>query len=240
MLKVKNLSVDQPELSLKNISFSVERGEVVAIVGQNGAGKSMLLSALAGYLPKAEGKIILNNYDLVKEPHLAKSHLGFLPDPPMLEPYLTGYEQLQAIGSMYQLSPKQREARVLAVGELFKAEPFLYELTSRLSPANQQKIGLMISILHQPSLIIWDEPTANLDYIASRQALILAKQLSKENSMVIVGSNDLPWLESVADKILILDKGKQVAFGSLSEISSQLECKAKTLAEVFDRVFPVS
>jgi len=236
MLKVKNLSVEQPSLCLENVSFQAGRGEIVGVVGPNTAGKSLLLDALAGYLPQSEGHVILNHFDLLKEPEKAKIHLGFLPDPPLLEDYLSGYEFLHALGSFYHLLPQQREKQILEASHALKADSCLYELIHRLSPADRQKIGLLASFFHQPDLIIWDEPTANLDFLSKATLGSLAMKLAGEGKTFVIATNDLAWLEPILTTVVVLSHGKQLSFGTIKELARQYNIRTASLAELLCKI----
>jgi|GEM_PF-1452383 len=238
MLKVKDLSLEQSQLSLKDISFQAEKGEIVGIVGPNGAGKSLLIDSLSGYLAQCEGQVMLNHFNLLKEPERAKIHLGFLPDPPQLEPYLTGYEYLHTLGAIYRLSPKQRESQILEGSKLIGVEEYLYDLLYRLSPANQQKIALLASFFHQPDLVIWDEPTANLDFLGKQATATLAKELTKSGKTLIIATNDLLWLEPLLCSLIVLSKGEMLACGKLNDIARDHHISAKSLAGLMDGLFP--
>src|SRR5688572_24246544 len=151
MLKVRNLTIfDHAEPLLVNSNLSVKRGEVVGVIGPNGSGKTALLRAMAGGCEKYEGEIKVNDFDMDTDPLRAKMHLGYLPSNLALEPYLTGLEWLEVVGSLYHIAPKNRIERILELAERFDCKNFIYTIIEQLGQAEKQKIALIASILHKP------------------------------------------------------------------------------------------
>lgn len=236
MLKVTDLSVETAEISLEKVSFNLDAGKVLGVIGINGSGKSTLLQTLAGQRPSVSGKIILNHYEISQEPIKTRLHLGYLPSPVELEPYLTGQEYLDTIGSFYHLSPKIREEMIERLTELFSFKDALYRLSEQLSKGEQQILGLISTMLHRPSLLIWDDPTNFLDFHTQTILSDNLMSLTAEKVSAIISSNDLVWLESVADSYLILDKGRVVAQGTKEELSNQFQTKCHSLAELLEAI----
>lgn len=237
MIEAKHLSlINRVGSELIDINLAVGKGEIVAISGPNGSGKSLLLRALADPDISHEGEVVIGHFKASSDPDKLKHIVGYLPHPVKLEMHLTGYEYLDLIGSFYRLSPKQRSQKILALAAEFNAKEYLYNLLERVGPAFHQQIAVMASLIHQPHVLLWDEPTAEMDYFSQRATMTALKGFVKNGGSAVVSSNNLDFLESIADRHLILWNGQIVLDGSLSQITRQLHLEIKSLAAVFEKL----
>ncbi len=237
MLKVKELSIfRKAEPILSSVSFEVKRGEVVAIIGPNGSGKTSLLKALTGSSSETTGEIRINSFNVQGDNIKAKSQFGYLPNPSLYEPYLTGMEWLEVVGSMYHLSPPHRIQRILKYAETLDFKEQLFSLNEQAESSTLQKVGIVASIIHQPELVIWDEPTQSLDHSMKEQLLGLVKDLSAEGSAFLIATNDLSWAERVADRFMLVGNGELLASGTLNELHNQYRTN-KSLDSIYMAAF---
>jgi ABC-2 type transport system ATP-binding protein len=177
MLKVKDLSVfEHGNNVLTDVSFELKRGEAVAVIGPNYSGKSTLLRALAGGFRHVEGDSKISSYALSRDPKHYKSQLGYSAAINQPEEYLTPLEWLEIIGSAYDLAPKKRIAAILELAEYLDAKEELYRPIEQISLATRQKVSLIASLFHQPTVALWDEPTQFLDPIGQDSLEEIARQ----------------------------------------------------------------
>jgi len=240
MLKADSLSVPGPTTTeIVNFSLEARRGEVVALVGPNGSGKSIILRTLAGLNDNVHGSIKINNINVLKEPEKAKTQLGYLPNPVILEPYLTGFEILEMVGAMHNIAPELRPQKILTLAEHFDCKSQLYTTTERLGRAIWQKIGLMASLMHEPALLLWDEPTLHLDPYSQSAVTASVRHSAKEGVATVIATNDLSFAEALADKIVLLDNGETLAVGSLRQLCNQFKVGERRLWAVYSTAFNV-
>ena len=196
-------------LSVGPLDIELHRGEVLGLLGPNGAGKSTTLRMLTGHLAPSAGEVRIAGIDLLDSPRKAKAHLGYAPEVPPLYRELTVDEYLDFCARLHRLPRRElRQAR-----ERAKARCGLKEVGSRLighlSKGYQQRLGIAQAILHEPDVIILDEPTAGLDPNQMREVRALIRELGQRHS-VILSSHILPEVEAVCDRVLILHRGRVV------------------------------
>lgn len=234
MLKVTNLSAELNNVRLRGISFEVGKGQILGIIGPSGAGKSALLKAIATPGLAEAGQVKINHFDLETEGAKAQQLLGYLPNPPLVDQHLTGVEYLELIASLYDLSPKRRLERILELAEILDCRESLYSLSERLSLAEQQKIAIIAALLHEPTVVVLDEPWLHLDWNGQKALTRLLEALAKKGRSLVVASNDLAKIEITSDEILILDDGQRLAQGTLEELTKQSRAKTKSLFAVWE------
>lgn len=232
MLKVRGLSLIGnllPELT--DISLTVGRGEVSALIGPTEAGISLLISAIAE--PDADylGEVIISHYKAKAEPDRVRLMIGSLLQP--FEPplHLTGFEYLELVGSFYGLGPDERATRIIQLANVFDANRSLYTVMERVSPAIKQKIGLMASMISSPPVVLWDEPLLHLDPAGQQIVKEVIKELKNNDTSLLLTSNNLDFVEAVADNILVFHSGQIAAQGSLTELArlTQADKKLSTI-----------
>jgi len=239
MLKVRSLSVlRRAEEELVNINLEVARGECLVVVGPNSSGKSLLVRTIATAESDYSGDIMINHYHAKTESAKAQLHLGYLSSNLVPEPHLTGLEYLEMVGAFYGLSPKIRLERILILAERFACKDYLYTLNERLGKAFHQRIGIIASLLHQPDVLIWDEPIVFLDESARVAAITLLQEHLKRGGTVLVSTNDLELAELIGDQILIMQEGQVVAQGTLNQLCNQFKPEHKSLRDIYHHLFP--
>ena len=205
-------------VALQEFSLAVPAGDIVALVGPNGAGKTTALSLLVGLLTPSAGRARIAGFDVLRQPVEAKRILAFLPDEPFLYEQLTVGELVGFIGGMYRLPPQVLRERAHEWLALFGLEEAVRRQVGQLSFGMRSRLALVISLLHEPKALIMDEPFFGLD----PQTLRLVKQLLQEQAgrgmAVLLSTHQLPVVEDVAHRVVILDRGRILAVGTLPDL----------------------
>ncbi len=202
------------------LSFDVAPGEILGLVGPNGAGKTTTLRCLAGILVPTRGVISIGAFDLTANPVEAKRQLAFLPDEPRLFDHLTTWEHLNFMARLYGVNDWQEKARALLSDfELLGKED---ALPSELSRGMKQKLAIACGFLHSPKLVLLDEPLTGLDPAGMRKMKGALTERARGGAALILSSHLLTLVEELCSRILIIDRGKAVALGTIEEIRSQL------------------
>lgn len=222
-------------VAVRGLSFSMEPGEILGLVGPNGAGKTSTLRCLAGVLPPTQGTVKVAGCDLVKDPVGAKRALAFLPDEPRLFEYLTVLEHLNLVARLYGVKRWLETANAL-LDEL-ELSPKRDALPAELSRGMKQKLVVACAFLHDPALIILDEPLTGLDPLGIRRMKASLTARARAGAAVVLSSHLLPLVEEMCDRVLVISGGKAVALGTLDEIrATQAGGDASSLEDLFVRI----
>ncbi|WP_020558063.1 ABC transporter ATP-binding protein [Thiofilum flexile] len=205
-----------------DLSLQLKQGEVLGLLGPNGAGKSTTLQMLTGNLSPTEGQITIKGIDLVDQPKIAKRFIGYLPENPPLYRDLTVNEYLEYCAQLHQIKPKERKALVTQACRRCYLEDVKHRLINNLSKGYQQRIGIAQAILHQPEVVILDEPTVGLDPIQIREIRTLIRELGDSHA-VILSTHILPEVQAICDRVQMIDKGKSVFNDSLVNLTGELD-----------------
>jgi ABC-2 type transport system ATP-binding protein len=218
--------------AVDDISFSVGPGEVVGLVGPNGAGKTTTLRCLVGIIRPTAGSIRIAGHDLLEDPISAKAALAFVPDEPHLFAHLTVIEHLRFMGRIYNVrDTEQRAGRLLAELELVERRD---ALPDELSRGMKQKLAIACGLLHDPRALLLDEPLTGLDPGAIRRMKRTIRARAEAGAGVILSSHLLGLVEELCSRILVIQGGRMVAMGSMSEIvASTPELAGRGLEDVF-------
>lgn len=221
MIEVKNLSKRYGDKrAVNNISFKVEKGEILGFLGPNGAGKSTTMNMLTGYISSTSGQILINGTDVLEEPKKAKANIGYLPEIPPLYVDMTvdGY-----LNFVYDLKKCKlpRKAHLKDVCDLCKISDVRQRLIKNLSKGYKQRVGLAQALISNPPVLILDEPTVGLDPNQIIEIRSLIKKLGKRHT-VILSSHILPEIQAVCDRIIIINKGVVAADGTADEIAKSI------------------
>ncbi|MCC8136141.1 MAG: ABC transporter ATP-binding protein [Ruminococcus sp.] len=221
MIEVKNLTKKYGDkVAVNDISFKVEKGEILGFLGPNGAGKSTTMNMLTGYISSSSGRILINGVDILEDPKKAKSFIGYLPEIPPLYVDMTvdGY-----LNFMYDLKKCKlpRKAHLKDVCDLCKITDVRNRIIKNLSKGYRQRVGLAQALIGNPPVLILDEPTVGLDPNQIIEIRTLIKKLGK-NHTVILSSHILPEIQAVCDKIIIINKGVVAADGTADEIARNI------------------
>jgi ABC-2 type transport system ATP-binding protein len=220
-LEAKNLSrLFGANYAVKDVSFNLERGEVLGFLGPNGAGKSTTMRMLTGNLAPTEGAVDICGFDMLEDPKKAKSMIGYLPEMRPLYKELTVDEYLTIAARFHNVPAKKINHSVDRAKDRCGLMHMSKRLIENLSNGYQQRVGIAQAIIHEPEIVILDEPTVGLDPIQIREIRKLIKEIGKNHS-VILSTHILPEVEMVCDRVQIINQGSLVFHGSIDELKQQ-------------------
>jgi ABC-2 type transport system ATP-binding protein len=218
--------------AVQGLSFTVGSGEVLGLVGPNGAGKTTTIRSIAGIIIPTSGRIQIAGHDLKTDPVAAKSALAFIPDEPHLFEYLTVEEHLRFVARLYRLGDVSRGFPAL-LAELDLADK-LHALPGELSRGMKQKLAIACGLLHEPKALLLDEPLTGLDPVGIRRMKTTIIRRAAAGAAVILSSHLLHVVEEICTRLLVMQRGRVVAFGSIREILAQRpELQSRNLEDVF-------
>jgi ABC-2 type transport system ATP-binding protein len=221
--------------AVQDLSLNIAAGELFAFLGPNGAGKTTTIKMLCGLLFPTTGSVAVGGYDIRTEGDRARQLLSYVPDMPFLYEKLTGREFLNFISDMYGLPPALGRERVAAVIEMFNLKEFVDDLTERYSHGMRQRTVFASALVHQPKVLIVDEPTVGLDPKSVRQLKDLLRQQADGGTTVFLSSHSLDVVQELADRIAIVDRGRLISCGSLEALQEQASLNGP-LEDVFLRL----
>ena len=204
-----------------NITLQLKKGEIHALLGENGAGKSTIMNILTGYLAPTSGEVKVAGFSLPEQAQQAKACVGYLPEQPPLYPEMTVQEYLDFVAELKGVKHAQRKQQVLAAARRTGLEEVLPRVIRSLSKGYRQRVGIAQALLGSPQLIILDEPTVGLDPAQVIEIRNLIRELGKAHT-VILSSHILSEVQAVCQQVLILSKGRLVAVGSPEELGETL------------------
>ena len=218
--------------AVQDLSFRVLPGEVVGLVGPNGAGKTTTLHCLAGITIPTRGRIRVAGHDLAADPVAAKSALAFVPDEPHLFEYLTVEEHLRFVARLYRVSDVDR--RVPGVLREMELEDRHGALPEELSRGMKQKLAIACALIHDPKALLLDEPLTGLDPVGIRRMKATILDHARAGASVILSSHLLHLVEEICTRVLIMRRGRVLAFGTIAEIvAARPDLAGLRLEEVF-------
>ncbi len=203
-----------PFAAARDVSFSVGEGELVAFLGPNGAGKSTTMKMLTGYIAPSEGHARIAGHDMMADRIEGSKRLGYLPENGPLYPDMTPLAMLDFFAEARGLSPGYKKERIEAVVEICDLSTVLYKATSKLSKGFKQRVGMAQALLHEPDVLIMDEPTAGLDPNQIRGVRATLKRLS-ETKTILLSTHILQEVEAMADRVVMINEGRIVYDGSI-------------------------
>ena len=208
------------KLALKDVSFSVPSGQICGLLGPNGAGKTTLFRLLMGILKATEGRLSVDGLDAFEDRVAVKRLIGFLPDEPIFYSYLSGREILELSAAMHGLDPKATLERLgPTIAQLRLAED-LGNFADDYSRGMKKKLGLLLALLHEPKLLILDEPTNGLDVESTHLFYDLILSLAGQGRTILFSTHLLDHVERLCSHAVIISEGRVVAKGSLDELRS--------------------
>lgn len=238
MLKITNLSKKYPKnpnYSAHDITFDVNVGEVVGLVGSNGAGKSTIIKSVIGVLPFSEGTVTVGGYDIAKQPEQAKKLIGYVPDDHSVYDKLTGREYVNYIGSLYGATKQQKEQTLTDLAQSFGIDTALDKQIATYSHGMKQKICILGSLAHEPALWILDEPMVGLDPQTMKLLCNYIRQYADNKHAVLFSSHNLDTVSKTCDKVAFIKGGELVRFVDLHEQSDiDLDALYMQINEVAD------
>ncbi len=222
MIEVQHLSKRYGRVTaVDDISFTVGRGEILGFLGPNGAGKTTTMRMLTGYMPATEGRAIVAGYDVFDQPIEAKRRTGYLPETPPLYPEMTVKEYLDFVARIKGVPAGERKARVDEVMKRTWVADMAGRHCAKLSKGYRQRVGLAQAIIHNPEVLILDEPTAGLDPKQIIETRDLIRSLAGDHT-IILSTHILPEVSQTCQRVVIINKGRVVAVDTPANLTAQL------------------
>jgi ABC-2 type transport system ATP-binding protein len=217
--------------AVNDVTFRVERGEILGFLGPNGAGKTTTMRILTGFMPATEGKAIVAGFDVFDQPLEAKRRTGYLPETPPLYPDMTVLEYLDFVARIKGVLSADRRQRVRTVMQRTRVDDMANRLCSKLSKGYKQRVGLAQAIIHNPEVLILDEPTAGLDPKQIIETRELIKELAGDHT-IILSTHILPEVSQTCQRVVIINKGHVVAVDTPENLSARLRGSATMYLQV--------
>ena len=233
MLRVHGLTRLYDQLvAVEDLSFSVAPGEVLGLVGPNGAGKTTTLRSLCGVIRPTRGTIEIGGIDLERDPVRAKRQIAFMPDEPHLFDYLTVLEHLRFTARLYRASGA--ESRIPSLLEELELSEKASALPTELSRGMRQKLVIACGLIHDPRALVFDEPLTGLDPAGIRRMKQTIVDRARQGAAVLLSSHLLHLVEEICTRVLILQRGRMVALGTISEIlAGRPDLQGRSLEDIF-------
>ena len=223
IVKVANLSHRYSvQWAVRDINFEISQTGIVGLLGSNGAGKSTIMNIICGVLSQTEGDVYINGINLRKDPVAAKQNIGFLPQKPPLYGDLTVDEYLTYAAQLRQMDPKEIPAALEVAKEKCGITHFSKRLIKNLSGGYQQRVGIAQSIIHNPKLVVMDEPTNGLDPNQILDVRSLIKDIAKDRA-VLVSTHILSEVQATCDRIMMIEHGSVVFTGTIDDFDNYIE-----------------
>jgi ABC-2 type transport system ATP-binding protein len=220
--------------AVDNISFNVEKGQIVGFLGPNGAGKTTTMRILTCFMPPTSGTAHVAGFDVLEQPLEVKKRIGYLPENPPLYPEMSTTEYLSFVGSLKGLSGAELRQRIDYVADRCAIADVRDKLLGKLSKGYRQRVGLAQAIIHNPDVLILDEPTAGLDPKQINETRDLIKSLAGDHTIVL-STHILPEVEQICQQVIIINKGKLVATDSVNNLQNRARGVESLLLEVAGR-----
>ena len=234
MIELKNLTKRFVNIvAVDRLTLSVTEGEIFGFIGPNGAGKTTTLRMMGGILAPTEGSVIIDGIDMTEEPEKAKRRIGFIPDRPYLYEKLTGMEFLRFTADLYGIGEGEFNEKSEKILKQFSLDHWSDELIESYSHGMKQRLIISAAILHDPKVIVVDEPMVGLDPAGTRMVKSLFRNLAQGGTTLFMSTHTLGIAQDVCDRIGIIHKGSLIATGTIEELMLRAQVKEGDLEEVF-------
>ena len=236
MLKINNLTKHYKGSTkgVTDISIHVEKGDIYAFIGHNGAGKTTALKSITGIHEFDQGEIIINGINLKEDPLACKRSFAYIPDNPDLYEYLTGIQYLNFIADIFEVPAAEREERIRKYAEEFEITASLGDPISSYSHGMKQKLAIISALVHKPKLLILDEPFVGLDPKASVILKGIMREMCQEGGAIFFSTHVLEVAEKLCNKVAIIKDGRLIAAGAMDEIVTDGESLESIFMEALE------
>lgn len=230
MLKITNYTkkYDKRKIAVDNLSLTIEKGDLFAFIGHNGAGKSTTIKSIAGILPFDEGEILIDGVSIVKDPVKCKQMIAYIPDNPDLYESLTGIDYLNFIADIFDVNVNKRKTIIEKYTNLFGIKDVLNNYIGTYSHGMRQKLAIVSALVHEPKLLILDEPFVGLDPLAAYSLKEMMREFCANGGAIFFSTHVLEVAEKLCNKIAIIKEGKLIISGLMDEVT-----KNASLEDVF-------
>ena len=237
MIELKDLTKRYSDLlAVDNINLFIPKGEIFGFIGPNGAGKTTTINMMGGILAPTSGTVAICGIDMEENPEKAKSKIGFIPDRPYLYEKLTGMEFLRFTADLYGVDEDAFLGKAREKLEMFSLTDWSDELIESYSHGMKQRLVMAAALLHDPEVIIVDEPMVGLDPVAINMVKDLFQRLAKQGVTVFMSTHTLKVAEDVCDRIGIIHKGSLIALGTTEDLKRDAHAVEADLEQVFIRL----
>ncbi|MFA4911277.1 MAG: ABC transporter ATP-binding protein [Desulfobacteria bacterium] len=220
--------------AIDGINLEIKPGEIFGFLGPNGAGKTTTIKIMVGLLKPTSGRVIIDGNDIAKNPLEAKKAVGFIPDRPFLYEKLTGKEFLRFMAGLYSIDTNSYESKISELLELFELTEWGDELIEGYSHGMQQRLVMSSALIHNPKVIIVDEPMVGLDPRGARLVKEIFKAISSKGTTIFMSTHTLEIAEEMCDRIAIIQEGKVIALGTMDQLRNKVDAsKDQRLESVF-------
>lgn len=233
MLQIKNLTKQYKggKVAVSNLSLDIQAGDIYGFIGHNGAGKTTTIKAVVGIIDFDEGEIRIDGESIRNNPINCKKKIAYIPDNPDLYEHLTGIQYLNFVGDIFEVSARDREDKIRKYANDFEITSVLGDLISSYSHGMKQKLAIISALIHEPKLLILDEPFVGLDPKAAIILKNIMRRLCEQGSAIFFSTHVLDVAEKLCNKIAIIKNGKLIASGKTEELT-----KGQSLEDVFMEV----
>ncbi len=219
MLKIEHLTkIYSDTKAVDDLSLHIQPGEIYGFIGHNGAGKTTTLKSVAGILNFNEGEIYIDGKSIKKQPLECKKVMAYIPDNPDLYEFMTAIQYLNFVADVFQVSAEDRQERIRKYAEIFELTEHLAESISSYSHGMKQKLALISAWIHEPKLIIMDEPFVGLDPKAAFTVKEMMRELCDKGNAIFFSTHVLEVAEKLCDKVAIIKNGKLIRSGTMEEV----------------------
>ncbi|MEO0293781.1 MAG: ABC transporter ATP-binding protein [candidate division WOR-3 bacterium] len=234
MIELKNVSKIFGKIkAVDRLNLQVKSGELFTLLGPNGAGKTTTVKMITGLLAPTEGEIFVKGINLLKEPEKAKSIMAYIPDEPFIYPELTGREFIFFVSRLYGMEKKVIEEKIEDLFSEFKIGEWIDSPSAGYSHGMRQKVIFIQALIHNPSVIVIDEPLVGLDPYSISVVKKVLKREVKNGSTVFISTHSLPLAEEISDRVGVIDAGKLIEVGKVDELKKRIGLATSTLEEVY-------
>ncbi len=222
MINIQNVSKYYGnKLAVNDLSITIAAGELFALLGPNGAGKTTTIKMMCGLLTPSSGTIQMGGYDIQKQGDQARQLISYVPDQPFLYEKLTGREFLRLIAELYGMEKNKIPERIQEMIELFRLSEFVDNLTEKYSHGMRQRTVFAAALVHEPKILIVDEPTVGLDPRSIKLLKDLLRNLAQDGTTICLSTHSLDIAQELADRIGIIDHGRLLTIGTLANLREQ-------------------
>jgi ABC-2 type transport system ATP-binding protein len=222
--------------AVDGIDLEVPKGSLFGLLGPNGAGKTTTLRMIAGILQPDEGRVLVEGFDVVRDPYQAKRRLGYIPDRPFVYEKLTGTELLRFVAGLYGQDGAAIEERIEEFLRLWDLERWADELVESYSHGMRQKLIISAALVHRPAVLVIDEPMVGLDPRSARLLKDLLRAFAQTGGTALISTHTLAFAEVLCERMAVIDTGRIVALGSVEDLREQAKTESSGLEEIFLRL----
>lgn len=236
MLKIENLTKTYGnKRAVDGLSLHIHAGEIYGFIGHNGAGKTTTIKACCGILNFDGGEIYVDGISVKENPLECKKRIAYLPDNPDVYGYMTGIEFLNFIADIFGVSAEDRQSRIKKYGDMFELTPSLATYVSAYSHGMKQKLAIISALLHEPKILVMDEPFVGLDPKAAFTLKGILREICNRGGAIFFSTHVLDVAEKLCDKVAVIKDGKLIKAGTMDEVKGERSLESAFLAELTEK-----